>query len=193
MQQSQTQKQLHVCLVGHPNVGKTSLAMKFAGLPGEAKPHTEIDSYGKQINIKGQVCTLMVSTLPGKRINELTSRTIVKIAEAIIYVCDVNDFKTLTDIEVYHYELKSANIDKPSFILANKADQRRDESFPFDEVARIAKELGMLNSYEVSAKDSKRVAYVFNDMIQIAETNPSMQIKVFREMAGLDNKKKSLM
>ena len=178
----QSKRNFRVVLLGGPDVGKTLLMLQFAGKVVDYTKLKPSDTYESIISTKtvdGVEESFTISTIPGKQMADVNSFEVVKNADAIIFVLDINDYKTLSDTEIYFYEIGIADKKLPSFIIANKNDIPTDAKFPFKEVEELASSLNIRKSYLTSGLNTVDLARVFSDMVKLLKKERGLKIPEF--------------
>lgn len=192
----QSKKTFQVVLLGGPGVGKTLLMHQFAGKPVDPKslkPTETYESLTATAKIDGIEETFTISTISGKKMAEMSSFDVVKKADAVIFVLDINDYKTLSDTEIYFYELAPNEKKIPSFIIANKNDVPNDAKFPFKEVQDLTSALNIQKCYLTSGLDKFDLPKVFADMANILKKDYALKFPAFnsRVRQGADKSNES--
>jgi small GTP-binding protein len=166
----QSKANYQVVLLGGPGVGKTLLMYQFAAYPLDPKslvPTEEYETLTATRQVDGNEETFKISTISGKKMVDMCNYDVVKTADAVIFVLDINEYKTLLDTEIYFYELQQTGRKIPTFFVANKNDVPNDAKFPFKEVQELGGQLNINKCYLTSGLDSSDLLRVFSDMSEI--------------------------
>jgi len=161
-----SEKHFKICLIGDSQVGKTSIASRYA-----------TDNFGKFPNTVGVDVFLKRTTLPGPRHitlkiwdvggDAMQGRMLDKYifgAHAILLIYDVTNSKTFENLETWlrASQRVTGSMEKPPMyaLVANKIDQEHLRTVKSDRHHRFAQDNSLL-TYAVSAKTSEGVNLCF--------------------------------
>lgn len=153
-----------VIVVGNPEVGKTSLILRFTD---NAFRRTYITTIGVNVTAKNLTYSdrkvkFALWDLAGQTKYQLTRRHFYEGAQGIILVFDLTRPDSFDDIAKWHDDIKqTVKKDLPGIILGNKADIASGTArIPSDKVEAMAQRLG-LGYIETSALEGKNVNEAF--------------------------------
>lgn len=163
-------KNYKICLIGNSGTGKTLLFKKMCHLPNsnpeDIVPTDDCESFTQNIHMNGMDHKVTLSTIAGSRVWDLLKSPLVTTADVIVFVCDINDFKSLVDIEMYYYELLKAKLSFYTFIIANKANMPLDQMFPIKEVTNMGKKIGSIKCYDIKEIWNDYIHNILRDIVQ---------------------------
>lgn len=161
------ERQVKMVLVGTPQVGKTSLALRYTqdSINKIYQASMGVDFYlkrlvlGNERNVNVQVWDVAGSALSGK----MTDKYLYG-AHAILFVYDVTSTSSLEGLQSWVTTVRKAARaqERPPIqaLVANKADLEHARQVKSDRHHRFASEHGM-SSYVVSAKTGEGVSLTF--------------------------------
>jgi GTP-binding protein len=165
-----------ICIVGRPNVGKSTLFNRLAGAPiaiVEDMPGTTRDRVFASTNLLGRDVTLIdtggLQPQPGDRISTKIKQqveTAINESDAVVFMVDVREGVVSADFEIADQLRK---LGKPVVLVANKAETEnlRASSVEFYK-------LGMGDPIPVSAHHGKGILELQERLINsLPETGPA--------------------
>jgi len=165
-----------ICIVGRPNVGKSTLFNRLAGAPiaiVEDMPGTTRDRVFASTNLLGRDVTLIdtggLQPQPGDRISTKIKQqveTAINESDAVVFMVDVREGVVSADFEIADQLRK---LGKPVVLVANKAETEnlRASSVEFYQ-------LGMGDPIPVSAHHGKGILELQERLINsLPETGPA--------------------
>jgi len=159
----ETERQYKIVLVGDTQVGKTSIALRYATnvFSKNYSPTTGVDFYLKRTTVAANKnCALKLWDISGKAMQGKMLDKYIYGADAVMLIYDVTNTATFDSLQDW-LELAriclSGGEKRPSFALvANKIDQEHLRVIKSDRHHKFAQENGLL-TYAVSAKTGEGV------------------------------------
>lgn len=155
---------ISILLLGNSFVGKTSITKKFtSGVFFEKMMGTVgVDYCIKNVKHKNKNYSLKIWDTAGQERYQHISRQLVRKADGIIFVYDISDYKTFSDLidcfEVCKEENNLTNIG--TIMVGNKADLEEERQVFFADAQAQANMIG-LNILEVSALNGQNIEKCF--------------------------------
>jgi small GTP-binding protein len=156
-----------VCLVGDPEVGKTSLVRRFVI---DKYDDAYIQTIGakvtkKNVQVKANEntydVTLMLWDVMGQKHFKIIESVAFQHIQGAFVVCDMTRKSTLDNVKYWVDALQKVGGKTPIIILANKIDLSNLAEYEENDVARVAAELGA-QYYTTSAKTGANVEKAFS-------------------------------
>lgn len=154
-------KSKKVLLVGHFNVGKTSLIKRFVN---NSFSEEYITSIGvtiekKEIIIEGENMTIIIWDIAGEVTIKKTPKSYLMGLHGLIYVFDLTRESTWLNMEEQVTDIQEMFPTAPFKIVGNKKDLVRSK-----ELDRVLRELPVPCDYTSSAKTGENVEQMFHDL-----------------------------
>jgi small GTP-binding protein len=152
-----------VVVVGDPDVGKTSLILRYTD---NAFRRTYITTIGvnvtsKNLTYSDRKVKFAIWDVAGQTKFQLTRRHFYEGAQGVILVFDLTRLASFEDIGKWYDDVKNATkCDLPGIILGNKADLVQDVKVSSEKIEAIAQQL-RLGYIETSASEGKNVNEAF--------------------------------
>jgi small GTP-binding protein len=150
-----------IIILGNPNVGKTSLILRWAEGKFDEEGPENVDSKTKSVMLGNKEVKLTVTDTAGQeRFRTLTS-SYYRNADAILVVFDITNEDSYTDVPAWVEEGQRYAVDSIMFLVGNKADvadQRVTEAAKAEE---YAKDEEIAFYLETSAKTGHNVDALF--------------------------------
>ena len=162
-----------VCLVGDPEVGKTSLVRKYVL---DSYDDAYIQTLGakvmkKEVTIKPEkeviYVTMMLWDVMGQKHFRIIESVAFEHVSSAFVVCDVTRRSTLDNISYWVKALTDISGDIPVIILANKSDLKDEAEFTEDDLKKIADEYNGVY-FMTSAKTGNRVEEAFSKLAMMS-------------------------
>ena len=164
-------REYKVIVLGNPNVGKTSLILRWVDGIFNENETAAVDTKSKKVKVGSRDVTLSITDTAGQeRFRTLTS-SYYRNAHAIIVVYDITDEDSFTDVEAWVEEGQKYANDSKMFLVGQKsdlADERKTEESEGKEYAE-REELGFY--METSAKTGQNVDALFAAVAKQLEEN----------------------
>jgi small GTP-binding protein len=148
-------------ILGNPNVGKTSLILRWATGKFDEDGPENVDSKTKGVNVGGKEVKITITDTAGQeRFRTLTS-SYYRNADAIIVVYDISNEDSYTDVSAWVEEGQRYAIDSIMFLVGNKSDLASERVTPKETAEAYAKEEELALYMETSAKTGENVEELF--------------------------------
>ena len=150
-----------IILIGNSNVGKTSIVNKFRKLNVLPKATIGTEFCQKEYPEKNQI--LQIWDCAGQEKYRALTRLYYKNIQGCIFIFDLSDLKSLTDMKDYWIEtVIKYNTICPIFILVgNKCDLEKDTDY--DLIEKLVKDYNM-KYIETSVILNKNINEIFDSM-----------------------------
>ncbi|MDP2439049.1 MAG: Rab family GTPase [archaeon] len=147
-------------ILGTIDVGKTSLALRFADGVFDPDRTVDIDTKSKSIVVEGKTVELTIADTAGQeRFRTLTS-SYYRNSDAIIIVFDLTSQDSFADVKGHLVEATRYSVRSEKFIIGNKADLPNRVITP-DAAQALCDSEGVTNYMETSAKTGANVEEFF--------------------------------
>jgi len=150
-----------IIILGNPNVGKTSLIVRWSDGKFDEDGPENVDSKTKSIKVGSKEVTLTVTDTAGQeRFRTLTS-SYYRNADAILVVYDITNEDSYTDVPAWVEEGQRYAIDSIMFLIGNKTDVAENRVTTEAEAKKYAASQGIALYMETSAKSNTNVDELF--------------------------------
>eukprot|EP00359_Climacostomum_virens_P005874 CAMPEP_0204903728 /NCGR_PEP_ID=MMETSP1397-20131031/4448_1 /ASSEMBLY_ACC=CAM_ASM_000891 /TAXON_ID=49980 /ORGANISM="Climacostomum Climacostomum virens, Strain Stock W-24" /LENGTH=166 /DNA_ID=CAMNT_0052072425 /DNA_START=326 /DNA_END=823 /DNA_ORIENTATION=- len=154
---------LKLITLGDPNVGKTSLILRYTDSEFvENRFFTVgIDFKVERLTCRGRRVKAYLWDTAGQERFRILNAAYYRRAEAAVIVFDMSDRETFERVRHWHRDLKAkANMSPCVFLVGNKCDLGDERQVSFEEAKGLADELGVFY-IETSARNSTNVNELF--------------------------------
>jgi len=150
-----------IIILGNPNVGKTSLIVRWADGKFDEDGPENVDSKTKSIKVGNKEIKLTVTDTAGQeRFRTLTS-SYYRNADAILVVFDITNEDSFTDVPAWVEEGQRYAVDSIMFLVGNKSDLAEGRATEEAEAKKYAEEEELAFYMETSAKAKENVEELF--------------------------------
>lgn len=150
-----------IIILGNPNVGKTSLILRWADGKFDEDGPENVDSKTKTVNVNNKEVKLTVTDTAGQeRFRTLTS-SYYRNADAILVVFDISNEDSYTDVAAWVEEGQRYAIDSIMFLVGNKSDLASQRVTSKETAQAYAKDEEIAFYMETSAKTNENVDELF--------------------------------
>lgn len=150
-----------IIILGNPNVGKTSLIVRWADGKFDEDGPENVDSKTKSIKVGNKEVKLTVTDTAGQeRFRTLTS-SYYRNADAILVVFDITNEDSFTDVPAWVEEGQRYAVDSIMFLVGNKSDVADERATEEAEAKKYAEEEEIAFYMETSAKSDENVEELF--------------------------------
>jgi len=150
-----------IIILGNPNVGKTSLILKWSDNKFEDDGPENVDSKTKSVMVGNKEVKLTVTDTAGQeRFRTLTS-SYYRNADAILVVFDITNDDSYTDVPAWVEEGQRYAVDSIMFLVGNKTDLGGERVTEASVAEEYAKDEEIAFYMETSAKDGTNVDALF--------------------------------
>jgi len=150
-----------IIILGNPNVGKTSLIVRWADGKFDDDGPENVDSKTKSVKVGGKEVKLTVTDTAGQeRFRTLTS-SYYRNADAILVVFDITNEDSFTDVPAWVEEGQRYAVDSIMFLVGNKSDLSEERATAEAEAKKYAEEEEIAFYMETSAKSDNNVDELF--------------------------------
>jgi len=161
--------QYKILILGNSNIGKTSFLSRCAGNEFQ---ETQISTIGidffmlNKIDNNGNKISLKLFDTSGQEIYRSMSLNTLKNKDAVIFVYDITNQKSFSDLEENWFKECQDSIDFNSIVLClvgNKSDLTDNREVSYEEGENLAKKYNML-FFEVSVKNNHNIEEVISSI-----------------------------
>jgi small GTP-binding protein len=159
-----------VVVLGSGGVGKSALTIQFIqGNFVEKYDPTIEDSYRKQVEVDGQLCTLDILDTAGQEEYSAMRDQYMRTGQAFILVYSITDPSSFQDCEAIHDQLlRSVDSDSvPLVLVGNKCDLEEERGVSTQEGQKMAEKFGHCKFFEASAKARINVEECFHGLVRL--------------------------
>jgi len=159
-----------IVVVGAGGVGKSALTVRFIqGNFVEKYDPTIEDSYRKQVEVDGQLCTLDILDTAGQEEYSAMRDQYMRTGQAFILVYSITDPSSFQDCEAIHDQLlRSVDSDSvPLVLVGNKCDLEEERGVSTQEGQKMAEKFGHCKFFEASAKARINVEECFHGLVRL--------------------------
>jgi len=150
-----------IIILGNPNVGKTSLILRWAEGKFDEEGAENVDSKTKSVMLGNKEVKLTVTDTAGQeRFRTLTS-SYYRNADAILVVFDITNEDSYTDVPAWVEEGQRYAVDSIMFLVGNKADVSEERVTEAAKAEEYAKDEEIAFYMETSAKTGNNVDALF--------------------------------
>ncbi|KAL6062993.1 retrograde transport, plasma membrane to Golgi [Balamuthia mandrillaris] len=150
-----------IIILGNPNVGKTSLILRWADGKFDDEGPENVDSKTKSVTIGSKEIKLTVTDTAGQeRFRTLTS-SYYRNADAILVVYDISNEDSYTDVPAWVEEGQRYAVDSIMFLVGNKSDLADQRVTEADVAKQYAEDEDIAFYMETSAKTGENVEELF--------------------------------
>jgi len=150
-----------IIILGNPNVGKTSLILKWSENKFDEDGPENVDSKTKSVMVGNKEVKLTVTDTAGQeRFRTLTS-SYYRNADAILVVFDITNDDSYTDVPAWVEEGQRYAVDSIMFLVGNKTDLGGERVTEAAVAEEYAKDEEIAFYMETSAKDGTNVDALF--------------------------------
>jgi len=150
-----------IIILGNPNVGKTSLILKWAEGKFDEEGPENVDSKTKSVKVGSKEVKLTVTDTAGQeRFRTLTS-SYYRNADAILVVYDITNEDSYTDVPAWVEEGQRYAVDSIMFLVGNKTDLAGNRVTEASEAKKFAEQEDIAFYMETSAKINENVEELF--------------------------------
>ena len=182
-----------VVVLGSGGVGKSALTIQFIqGNFVEKYDPTIEDSYRKQVEVEGKLCTLDILDTAGQEEYSAMRDQYMRTGQAFILVYSITDPSSFQDCQQIHEQLlRSVDSDEvPLVLVGNKCDLEEERGVSTQEGKQMAEKFGNCKFFEASAKDRLNVEECFHALVKLLMNEGEEEEEGAGEGAGEDGKKK---
>lgn len=162
-------QKISILLLGNSFVGKTSITKNFASgkFSYNMMNTVGVDYTFKTLKINNKNYHLKIWDTAGQERFQHVSRQFVRKAEGIIFVYDITNYQTFTDIiDCYKVCQDENNLDNiASILVGNKSDLEDDREVPYETAKTAADSLGF-EYMEMSALNGENVEEGFTLLVK---------------------------
>jgi len=150
-----------IIVLGNPNVGKTSLIVKWAEGKFDEEGPENVDSKTKSVMLGDKEVKLTVTDTAGQeRFRTLTS-SYYRNADAILVVFDITNEDSYADVPAWVEEGQRYAVDSIMFLVGNKADLSGERVIEAAKAEEYSKEEEIPFYMETSAKTAHNIDALF--------------------------------
>jgi len=150
-----------IIILGNPNVGKTSLILRWAEGKFDEEGAENVDSKTKSVMLGNKEVKLTVTDTAGQeRFRTLTS-SYYRNADAILVVFDITNEDSYTDVPAWVEEGQRYAVDSIMFLVGNKTDLSEERVTEATKAEEYAKDEEIAFYMETSAKTGTNVDALF--------------------------------
>jgi len=154
-----------VVVVGSGGVGKSTLTIQFTqGKFFEEYDPTIEDSYRKQVEVDGQLCTLDILDTAEQEYYIVPRDQYMRTGQAFIVVYSITDATSLDYIPMLQREMSRLELleeRRPIVVLGNKSDLQEMREITYEDGQKIAQKFENCEFLETSAKEGTNVDEAF--------------------------------
>ena len=170
-----TEYSFKVIIVGDPEVGKTSITLRFTN---KAFLRTYIPTLGvnitdKNIRVDHSKIKVIIWDIAGQSKFQTTRKNFYRGAEGIIMVFDLTKRKSFDNLSEWYKDVKKTlnfENDFVGFLLGNKKDLKNERTVKMEEAELLANKLN-LRYIETSALTGENVMFIFHKIGEILLSN----------------------
>lgn len=156
-------------MLGAASTGKTSLSDRF--ITGVFNPSIKltigVEFYVKTIKLNGKNIKLQIWDLGGENRFRFLLPTYCLGSSGAIFLYDITRSDTINAIKEWTTIVKERNGGIPIALVGNKVDLKDQRKIPHEHGEQTAKQNGMIDFVEVSAKSGENVDAVFEMITNI--------------------------
>lgn len=158
-----------IIILGNPNVGKTSLIVRWAEGKFDEEGPENVDSKTKSVMVGNKEVKLTVTDTAGQeRFRTLTS-SYYRNADAILVVFDITNEDSYTDVPAWVEEGQRYAVDSIMFLVGNKFDEETQRVTESTKAEEYAKDEEIAFYMETSAKTGHNIDALFQDVAKKLE------------------------
>eukprot|EP01089_Gocevia_fonbrunei_P020834 TRINITY_DN784_c0_g1_i1.p1 TRINITY_DN784_c0_g1~~TRINITY_DN784_c0_g1_i1.p1 ORF type:complete len:208 (-),score=39.77 TRINITY_DN784_c0_g1_i1:90-713(-) len=167
-----------IIILGNPNVGKTSLIVRWSDDIFDEDGPDNVDEKTKSVSIAGKEVPLTVSDTAGQeRFRTLTS-SYYRNADAILVVFDITNEDSYSDVPAWVEEGQRYASDAIMFLVGNKTDLASQRVVSEADAKKFAEKESIVDFYiETSANTGDNVKKLFEGVARRLEGNPAEDAK----------------
>lgn len=166
-------KKIKICLFGDGNVGKTTLVNRF--LTGmfetDYKITIGVELYIINLDIEGINVTLQIWDFAGEKEYRYLFPSYVNGAEGGIFMFDITQKETLTNLYEWLLIFKESSIDYendiPLIMVGGKLDLQEKRAVQADHIEKVAEKFKFKSYLECSSKTGENVEECFEEIAKI--------------------------
>eukprot|EP01087_Luapelamoeba_hula_P017594 TRINITY_DN555_c0_g1_i1.p1 TRINITY_DN555_c0_g1~~TRINITY_DN555_c0_g1_i1.p1 ORF type:complete len:204 (-),score=31.88 TRINITY_DN555_c0_g1_i1:124-735(-) len=150
-----------IIILGNPNVGKTSLILRWAENKFDEEGPENVDTKTKSVKVGSKEVKLTVTDTAGQeRFRTLTS-SYYRNADAILVVYDITNEDSYTDVPAWVEEGQRYAVDSIMFLVGNKTDLSGERVTDAAVAKEYAEQEELAFYMETSAKSNSNVDELF--------------------------------
>jgi small GTP-binding protein len=161
-----------VVILGSGGVGKSALTIQFIqGNFVEKYDPTIEDSYRKQVEVDGKLCTLDILDTAGQEEYSAMRDQYMRTGQAFVLVYSITDPSSFQDCQAIHEQLLRSvdSDDVPLVLVGNKCDLEEERGVSTQEGKALAEKFGNCKFFEASAKGKINVEECFYGLVRLLQ------------------------